>query len=143
MTFDPLGDPLEEEQEQPSLDEIISSYDGDDLELRAMIERRGAVVELMRHPGFRHLKEFIESEINKKSQRIVLGRMKDHEEYLAETGWCQGAIAAFTAIDRLDALVAARVANAQGFDSLADYGNVGDDPYDDGFPANDSPQEDP
>lgn len=116
-----MTEPQPVEEQQPNLDEIIASYQGDDLELRQMIERRSAVLELMRHPGFRHLKEFIESEINKRSQRIVLGRMKNHEEYLSETGWCQGAIAAFTAIDRLDGLVAARVVNAAGFDSLAEY----------------------
>lgn len=130
-----MTEPQPVEEQQPSLDEIISSYDGDDQELRTMIERRGAVVELMRHPGFRHLKDFIESEINARSQRIVLGRMKDHEEYLAETGWCRGAIAAFTAIDRLDALVAARVTGAQGFDSLADYGADQTDDYDPDIPA--------
>lgn len=125
------------DEAQPNLDEIIASYDGDDRELRAMIEKRSSVLELMRQPGFTALKEFIESEINSRSQRIVLGRMKNHEEYLAETGWCRGAIAAFTAIDRLDALVAARVVGAQGFDSLADYGrdaDMGDD-YDPDHPA--------
>ena len=130
-----MTEPQPVEEQQPSLDEIISSYDGNDQELRTMIERRGAVLELMRHPGFRHLKDFIESEINARSQRIVLGRMKDHEEYLAETGWCRGAIAAFTAIDRLDALVAARVKGAQGFDSLADYGADQADDYDPDIPA--------
>lgn len=125
------------EEQQPSLDEIIASYSGDDFELRSMIEKRGAVLELMRHPGWIILRDFIQSEINKRSERIVMGTLKSHEEYLRETGWCKGAYSAFTAIDRLDSLVAARVTKSAGYSSLADFGmdaDMGDD-YDLDHPA--------
>lgn len=120
-----------EEKGPSTFDEIIAAYDGEDRQLREMIERRAAIIELMRTPGWNHLYEFVQNEINRRSQRIVLGRL-EIDEYQREAGWCQGALAPFQSLERIDSLIAQALAE-EGITSLGEYDLPPE--YDPDFPA--------
>jgi hypothetical protein len=123
-----------EEQVAPNLEELVAAYDGDDLELRKMIEARGAISELMQHPGWVHLRDYVYSIINKRSETIVLGTIPTFEQYKWEAGWCKGALIPFEAIDKIEALLEVRL-TGEGADQLSDYGADRGGEYDPGFPA--------
>ena len=95
------------------------AYEGDDLDLRHMVEAAHQVAELMRHPGWQHYQDFLYSEIATMQGRIQSGSLETLEQYKFWTGRIQGIQQALTTGERLTALVEANVEARQGEPSEA------------------------
>ncbi len=98
---------------------ITTAYQGDDLELRQMVEWAHSVHEMMQHPGWAAYQDFLYSEIAAMQGRIQSGSLDTLEAYKFWTGKIQGITQAINTYERMTALVEAQV-EARGEAELAD-----------------------
>ena len=72
------------------LDEIAAAYDGDDGELRAMIERGEAIGDLMQHPGWEHFADWLKNVAGMANERLLSGKGVDFPTYQRLCGMIAG-----------------------------------------------------
>ena len=70
--------------------EILSAYDGDDAELRQLIEFAHQIQELQQHPGWRPFRDYLLTRTAAIQRRLVLGNFSSMEEYKDKAGWLRG-----------------------------------------------------
>ena len=70
--------------------EIAAAYQGDDAELRLMIEQRAALVELQATPAWQTYRDVVYSRIAGIHGRMHRGRYPSLEEYRQDVGLAQG-----------------------------------------------------
>lgn len=98
----------DETKSTETFEDYLAAYDGSDREMRSMIERRAAIQALTEYPGWVHYRDFIQSRVNKASERIVLGRLSE-EDYRRLSGWCAGMVEALNALEFIDQMLSARI----------------------------------
>ncbi len=84
---------------------IRVAYQGDDLELREMIELSHRVHEMMEHPGWEAYRNWLYEDIAKIHRRLHDAQFSDVSEYRLWAGKAQGIEQALTAYERIEQIV--------------------------------------
>lgn len=94
------------------LGEIVGAYDGDDLEIRQLIERGSLIAELVQHPGWAHYSDYLLSKSASKQRLLVRGHYETLAEYKDVAGWVRGITDALGALEQIQAMIEARIEQA-------------------------------
>lgn len=97
----------------PQAGSFESAYDGDDRELRDLIERASQIQEMTLHAGWQHLTDYIYSHTATFQQRLVTGRCESFEQYKDIAGWVRGITDALAVPEKLQQQIQARILAAQ------------------------------
>lgn len=121
-----------------SLDsEILSAYDGDDQELRQLIEWAHQIEQLQMHAGWVPYRDYLLSKTAAVQRRLVLGNFSSMEEYKDKAGWLRGITDAVGENENGELLVLAAIrealeARVAALEPKPDVDIL--DPYDDDSP---------
>jgi hypothetical protein len=83
----------------------LLGYDGQDREIRDLIERASALSALQQTDGWAHYRDYLLSLSLPVQKRLILGSYKTIEEYREAAGWLRGITDATEALTKIQDLI--------------------------------------